>query len=94
MTVFDIPNYKVKRILSVFNNQTDELVAEHLLSRFDLTKFKQHFGVLNDNNDSEMTMEYSVELKDVNFLSKYLVEDICFDFDKYSYFLSCYRMDE
>jgi hypothetical protein len=94
VAVFNIQNYKVKRILSVFNNQTIELIAEHLLSHFELTKFKQHFGVSNDDNDSEMTMEYSVELKDVNILSKYLVEDISFDFDKYSYFLSCYRVDE
>jgi hypothetical protein len=94
VAAFQIQNYKVERLLSVFSNQTDELVAEHPLSSFDLPRFKQHFGVPDEDEDSEMVMEYDVHLKDVDFLSAYLAEPVDYDFGKYAYFLSCYRVDE
>ena len=94
MAVFQIQNYKVERLISVFSNQTNELVAEHAISSFDLPRFKQHFGVSENDEDSEMVMEYTVESKDVEFLSEYLADDVDYDFGKYSYFLSCYRVAE
>ncbi|MCA1850559.1 MAG: hypothetical protein LC672_05825, partial [Acidobacteria bacterium] len=69
---FQIQNYKVARLLSAFSNETDELVAEYPLSTFDLPKFKQHFGVPEDDKDTEMVCEYDVAPKDVDFLSRYL----------------------
>ncbi len=94
--MFQIQNFNVERVLSVYNNQTDELVVELPLTFFDLPRFRQHFGVPDNDEDSEMIMEYAVGLKDVKFLSKYLAEteDVYYDFDKYAYFLSCYRVDE
>jgi hypothetical protein len=48
MAVFQIHNYRVERVISVFSNRTDELVAEYSLSSFDLPGFKQQFGVSED----------------------------------------------
>jgi hypothetical protein len=93
MAVFQIQNFKVERLLSVFSNQTDELVTEHPLASFDLPSFKQHFGVPEEDEDSEMVMEYDVQPKDIEFLSGYLSENVDYDFGKYAYFLSCHRVD-
>jgi len=86
--------YRVARVLSVFSNETDELVAEYPFSSFDLLKFKRHFGVSDEDEDTEMYLEYIVEPKEKEFLSKYLNEVMDFDFEKYAYFVSCYRVDE
>ena len=86
--------YKVARVLSVFSNETDELVADHPFSSFDLLKFKNHFGVSDEDEDTEMYLEYIVEPKDTEFLSKHLDEAVDFDFEKYAYFVSCYRVDD
>lgn len=94
VAVFQIQNCRVARLLSVFSNQTDELAAEHPLSSFDLPKFKQHFGVPDEDEDAEMVMEYEVKQKDVEFLSEYLSEEVDYDFVQYDYFLSCHRVDE
>ena len=94
MAVFQLQNFKVERSLSVFSNQTDELIAEHPLSYFDLPRFKQHFGVPEEDEDCEMVMEYDVQSKDIEFLSGYLNENVDYDFRKYAYFLSCHRVDE
>lgn len=40
-----------------------------------------------------MVCEYDVGPNDVEFLSRYLAEGVSFDFDKYAYALSCYRVD-
>ncbi len=91
MQVFQIQNYKVNRLVSVFDNHSDKLISEHSLASFDLSKFKQHFQVKLDSNDSEMVLEYEIESKDVEFLSEYLAEQIDYAFDSNSYFLSCYQ---
>ena len=81
-------------MLSVFSNENDELVAEHPFSSFDLLKFKQHFGVSDEDEDTEMYCEYTVRPKDTEFLAQYLDEAVDFDFGKHAYFVSCYRVDE
>jgi hypothetical protein len=86
--------YQVARVLSVFKNETDELVAEHPFSSFDLQKFKQHFGVSDEDEDTEMYFEYIVEPKDREFLLEYLDGSVDFDFGEYAYFVSCYRVDD
>jgi len=86
--------YRVARVLSVFSNETDELMAEHHFASFDLLKFKQHFGVSDEDEDTEMYCDYIVEPKDTEFLSKRLSEGVDFDFEENAYFVSCYRVDE
>jgi hypothetical protein len=94
MSESTIEMYRVAHVLSVFSIETDELVAEHSFSPFDLLKFKQHFGVSDEDEDTEMYYEYVVEPKDTGFLSEHINEDVDFDFEKYAYFVSCYRVDE
>ena len=86
--------YHVERVLLVFSNETDELIAEYPFSSYDLLEFKQHFGTSDEDEDAEMYLEYIVEPKDTGFLSKHLVEAVDFDFEKYAYFVSCNRVDE
>ena len=86
--------YRVARVLSVFNNETEELVAEYPFSSFDLLEFKQHFGVSDEDEDSEMYLEHIVEPKNTEFLSKHLDEAVNFEFEKYAYFVSCSRVDD
>jgi hypothetical protein len=86
--------YRVARVLSIFSNETDEQVAEYPFSSFELVKFKQYFGVSDEDEDTEMYCDYTVEPKETEFLSKYLDEVIDYDFEKYAYFLSCCRVDE
>jgi hypothetical protein len=85
--------YRVACRLSVFSNETDELIADYPFSSFDLLKFKQHFGVPDEDEDTEMYCEYTVGPKDSEFLSQHLDEVIDFDFEKYTYFVSCHRVD-
>src|SRR5687767_7203240 len=94
MAVFQVQNYQVGRLVSVFSNRTDELVAEYPLSSFDLPRFRRQFGVSEDGVDSEMVLEYEVKPKDVDFLAGYLAKDVRYDFDNNAYFLSCYRVSE
>lgn len=94
MQVFQIQNYRVNRTVSIFDNHSDKLIAEYSLASFDLPKFRQHFQAKLDRNDSEIVMEYEIQPKDVAFLSDYLTELIDYDFDRNSYFLSCYKAEK
>lgn len=93
MGQFQTRTYAVERVVLVFSSRTEELMAEHPLSSFDLSKFKRHFGAPDEDEDIEMVCDYEVAPKDVDFLSTYLPDEVEFDFEKYTYFLSCYRAD-
>lgn len=78
----------VERVLTVFDNRTEQLVAEYSLQSFDLESFKQQFAVA-DNYDPLMYNVYPVLPKDAGFVSKYLGESLAFDFDMNAYFIEC-----
>jgi hypothetical protein len=82
----------VKRFLAVYSNKTDALLEEYEFKRFDLSAFQQHFGFFND--DPLMYYDYPISREDTEFVSKYLLGPITFDFDQYSYFVSCYEQTE
>lgn len=94
MKVFQTQNFKVHRLISVFDNDSEKLTTEYSLVSFDLSKFQHHFQTQLENNDPEMILEYAINPKDVEFLSKYLSEQVKYDFVRNSYFLSCYRAEE
>lgn len=75
-------------MLTVFDNKTEQLVAEHSLHSFDLENFKRQFSVA-DNYDPLMYNVYPVSPEDVGFVLKYLDEEIVFDFDENAYFIEC-----
>jgi hypothetical protein len=80
-----------KRCLTVYSNETERLGAEYEFKGFDLTAFRDHFG--NCGYDPLMYNEYPVGREDIEFLAKYLSRRVDFDFDRYSYFVSCYKED-
>lgn len=79
-------NREVQRVLTVFCNETEELVAEHQFASFDIMAFKQHFGI-EDDYDPQMYHVYSVTSDDVAFVSQFLSEPIAFNFDENAYFV-------
>jgi hypothetical protein len=89
-----VKTYQVARVLSIFSNENDGLVAEYPFASFDLLNFKKHFGISDEDEDTGMYLEYVVEPKHTEFLSKRLDEVVEFDFEKYAYFVSCHRVDE
>ncbi len=78
----------VERILTVFDNETERLVAEYPLDSFDLESFKRRFAV-TDDDDPLMHNVYPVAPRDGEFVSKYLDKEVVFDFDKNAYFIEC-----
>lgn len=80
-------NSPEKRCLTVYGNETEELEEAHEFAGFDLAAFRAHFG--NPDNDQLMYNEHPVNPEDVAFLSEYLPQSVIFDFDRYSYFVSC-----
>jgi hypothetical protein len=52
---------------------------DYPFSFFDLLKFKQHFGISDEDEDTEMYCEYIVGPMDAEFLSLYLDEAVGFD---------------
>ena len=78
----------VERVLTVFDNRTEQLVAEHSLQSFDLESFKRQFAIADDY-DPLMYNVYPVLPKDTPFVSKYLIERVAFDFDANAYFIEC-----
>ena len=79
----------VKRYLTVYSNETEWLLEEYEFERFNLSAFREQFGIFD--NDPLMYTEYPVNPEDREFVSKYLSETVTFDFDQYSYFVSCYK---
>lgn len=77
---------QVQRVLRVFSNKTEELVAEYPLVLFNLSAFKQHFGI-TDIYDPWMHYVYRVTPNDVEFISQYLAETIIYDFNENAYFV-------
>ena len=78
----------VERVLTVFDDETEQLVAERPLHSFDLKNFKRQFAVADDY-DPLMYNVYPVSPKDVEFVSRYVDGEVIFDFDRNAYFIEC-----
>lgn len=76
---------KVRRIVAEYSEQTEELVAEHELARFELEKFKSHFKV-KDISDTLIDC-YQIVGCDIEFIGEYLEAPIEWNFQSSSYFL-------
>ena len=82
--------YKVRRYITEFSEETEELIAEHELSDFDLKKFRHEFG--EDNPDQGMITCYQITESNINFLEKYLASPIDWDFKRSSYFVEVHSI--
>ena len=75
----------IERFIAIFDNKTELLIKEIVITPdFSLLKKKYKEKL---NTDPLLYYEYEIKKDDVEFYKKFI--DIDFEFDKYSYFLSC-----
>lgn len=77
--------YKVRRYITEFSEDTEELIAEYDLESFELKQFQIELGEQNDENP--MFDCYPIKEGNVEFLRKYLRREPNWDFVNNSYFL-------
>lgn len=76
----------VIRQVDIFDNQTDGLVKEVPIDNFDLETFRRRFNAKKE--DPLMYDPY-----ETTSMTTDLFPNISFDFNKYSYQVSCYQDD-
>ena len=75
----------IERSIIIFDNKTELLVNQIVITPdFSLLKEKYNREL---NTDPLLIYEYEIKKDDVDFYKKYI--DIDFEFEKYTYFLSC-----
>lgn len=82
--------YKVRRYISEFRDETEELSAEYNLVSFNLAKFQIEFNESNCKNP--MFDSYPIEEVNVKFIEAYISEKIDWDFNKKSYFIEAHAI--
>jgi hypothetical protein len=75
----------ILRQVDIFENQTNNLIQEMPIDKFDLEIFKKKFKTKNE--DPLMYDPYEITSSTVD-----LFPEINFDFEKYSYFIVCYQV--
>lgn len=75
----------IVRQIEIFDNETNLLVEEVSLELFDLEIFKERFKAKND--DPLVYNPYEITTETVD-----LFPSMNFDFEKFSYFISCYKI--
>lgn len=74
-----------ERSITIFDNKTELLVNQIVITPdFSLLREKYNEEL---NTDPLLIYEYKIKKADVDFYKKFI--DIDFEFDKYTYFLSC-----
>ena len=75
----------IERSITIFDNKTELLVNQIVITPdFSLLREKYNEEL---NTDLLLIYEYEIKKADVDFYKKFI--DIDFEFDKYTYFLSC-----
>ena len=75
----------IERSITIFDNKTELLVNQIVITPdFSLLREKYNEEL---NTDPLLIYEYKIKKADVDFYKKFI--DIDFEFDKYTYFLSC-----
>ncbi len=77
----------VERVLTVFDNKTEQLVAQYPMPSFELESFRRQFAVGDD--DPSMYHVYPVSPQDAEFMSRFLEREVAFDFNQNTYFVEC-----
>ncbi len=80
--------YKVKRYITEFSEETEELVAEHDLDGFELLEFQKEFN--EPNAEDPMFDCYSIKSENISFLKKYITVEPEWDFVNKSYFVEAH----
>jgi hypothetical protein len=82
--------FKVRRFITEFLKQTEELLAEYDLCSFELSNFQIEFG--EQNTENPMFDCYPIKEKNVEFLKRYMAEEPEWDFVNKSYFIEAHAI--
>ncbi|MFD2176306.1 DUF7683 domain-containing protein [Veronia pacifica] len=82
--------FTVKRYLTEFSLETEELLAEYDLGSFDLSKFQVEFD--EPNTENPMFDCYTIKEKNVEFLREYLTNEPKWDFINRTYFIEAHAI--
>jgi len=80
--------YKVKRYITEFSEETEELIAEYDLDGFELSKFLNEFN--EPHAENPMFDCYPIKSENVSFLKKYIDDVPEWDFVNKSYFVEAH----
>ncbi len=75
----------ILRQIGVFDNHTESLIRELSIDSFDLEIFKKRFEIKEDDPHMYKPYEITIATSD-------LFPTIKFDFDMYSYYVTCYQI--
>lgn len=81
---------EVRRYLTEYSNETEELIAEYDLQSFDLKLFQTEF--CGPDRDNQMFDCYSIKESNVKFLKMHLVKEPEWDFVEKSYFVEAHAI--
>lgn len=82
--------FKVKRYITEFSNNTDELIAKYDLEFFELKQFQLELcdpKFCESKTQCPMFACYPIKKRNLEFLKKYLAQEPEWDFVNNSYFL-------
>ena len=79
---------KIKRLISVFDAETEELELEISIDLIPFEELKAFFNP--SKKDPLMYNPYTIKIKHVSFLKRYI--DINFDFNKKFYQIDCFEI--
>lgn len=81
--------YNVRRYITEFSEQTEELLAEYELATFSLREFQEEFS---ESTDTPMFDCYPISASKIDFIRKYVLEEPKWDFIDNSYFLEAHAI--
>ncbi|TBW48719.1 hypothetical protein EZI54_20730 [Marinobacter halodurans] len=76
--------FGVRRFVTEYSNETEELLAEYELEAFELAAFQSKFGA---SNEDPMFDCYEIGQQHVAFLKQYLAMIPVWDFSRSSYYV-------
>jgi hypothetical protein len=82
--------FKVRRYIAEFSQETEELIAEYDLCYFELKQFQTEF--CEPNSDNPMFDSYPIKECNVKFLKKHLAKEPEWDFVNKSYFVEAHAI--
>ena len=81
-------NFGVRRYIAEYSDETEELIAEHDLTGFELSQFQREFN--EPNNEDPMYDCYPIKLENLSFLKTYINDEPEWDLVNKSYFVEAH----
>jgi hypothetical protein len=82
--------FGVRRYIAEYSEETEELIAEHDLTGFELSQFQREFN--EPNNEDPMFDCYPIKLENLSFLKTYINDEPEWNFVKKSYFVEAHSI--